>query len=228
MERARKRGWNLIALDLGVDTSPPSGAMMASVLRDLRAVRAPADRSENEGRSNGRAHPRTPAIGDEPLGYRSRTERGWHPIRDGSRSLASARSRTRSVLGASVLNADYSERGFSGGTTRTLCSESSALMSSTPPKLRISARISGDIPSLSALRRALPSRTGRSNSSRCPGSAPSSTTWDVSGDHAPNWRTLRVFANPQSPGGCAEPLGNRCLRQKGNAPSGGSLVRQPD
>jgi DNA invertase Pin-like site-specific DNA recombinase len=32
MERRRKRGWNLIALDLGVDTSTPSGEMMASVL----------------------------------------------------------------------------------------------------------------------------------------------------------------------------------------------------
>lgn len=32
MERARKRGWSLIALDLGVDTSTPSGEMMASVL----------------------------------------------------------------------------------------------------------------------------------------------------------------------------------------------------
>ena len=32
MERARKQGWNLVALDLGVDTSTPSGEMMASVL----------------------------------------------------------------------------------------------------------------------------------------------------------------------------------------------------
>ena len=32
MEQARKRGWNLIALDLGVDTSTPAGEMMASVL----------------------------------------------------------------------------------------------------------------------------------------------------------------------------------------------------
>ena len=32
MERARKRGWSLCALDLGVDTSTPSGEMMASVL----------------------------------------------------------------------------------------------------------------------------------------------------------------------------------------------------
>jgi len=32
MERARKRGWNLIALDLSVDTSTPAGEMMASVL----------------------------------------------------------------------------------------------------------------------------------------------------------------------------------------------------
>jgi DNA invertase Pin-like site-specific DNA recombinase len=32
MERARKHGWSLVALDLGVDTSSPSGEMMASVL----------------------------------------------------------------------------------------------------------------------------------------------------------------------------------------------------
>jgi DNA invertase Pin-like site-specific DNA recombinase len=32
MERARKKGWGLIALDLGVDTSTPAGEMMASVL----------------------------------------------------------------------------------------------------------------------------------------------------------------------------------------------------
>ena len=32
MERARKGGWNVIALDLGVDTSTPAGEMMASVL----------------------------------------------------------------------------------------------------------------------------------------------------------------------------------------------------
>ena len=32
MERSRRRNWALIALDLGVDTSTPSGEMMASVL----------------------------------------------------------------------------------------------------------------------------------------------------------------------------------------------------
>jgi DNA invertase Pin-like site-specific DNA recombinase len=32
MERARKRGWNLAALDLGLDLSTPSGEMMAPVL----------------------------------------------------------------------------------------------------------------------------------------------------------------------------------------------------
>jgi DNA invertase Pin-like site-specific DNA recombinase len=32
VEQARKSGWNLIALDLGVDTSTPAGEMMASVL----------------------------------------------------------------------------------------------------------------------------------------------------------------------------------------------------
>jgi DNA invertase Pin-like site-specific DNA recombinase len=32
MERARGKGWSLVALDLGVDTSTPSGEMMASVL----------------------------------------------------------------------------------------------------------------------------------------------------------------------------------------------------
>lgn len=32
MERSRKRGWALVALDLGVDTTTPAGEMMASVL----------------------------------------------------------------------------------------------------------------------------------------------------------------------------------------------------
>jgi DNA invertase Pin-like site-specific DNA recombinase len=32
MDRARRKGWSLVALDLGVDTSTPSGEMMASVL----------------------------------------------------------------------------------------------------------------------------------------------------------------------------------------------------
>ena len=32
MKRARKRGWSLVALDLGVDTSTPSGELMANVL----------------------------------------------------------------------------------------------------------------------------------------------------------------------------------------------------
>jgi DNA invertase Pin-like site-specific DNA recombinase len=32
MEQARMKGWSLVALDLGVDTSTPSGEMMASVL----------------------------------------------------------------------------------------------------------------------------------------------------------------------------------------------------
>jgi DNA invertase Pin-like site-specific DNA recombinase len=32
MERARRKGWGIVALDLGVDTSTPSGEMMASVL----------------------------------------------------------------------------------------------------------------------------------------------------------------------------------------------------
>ena len=32
MERARREGWALVALDIGVDTSTPSGEMMASVM----------------------------------------------------------------------------------------------------------------------------------------------------------------------------------------------------
>ena len=32
MERSQRKGWSLVALDLGVDTSTPSGEMMASVL----------------------------------------------------------------------------------------------------------------------------------------------------------------------------------------------------
>jgi hypothetical protein len=32
MERSRKRGWHVVALDLGVDTSSPSGEMIANVM----------------------------------------------------------------------------------------------------------------------------------------------------------------------------------------------------
>jgi DNA invertase Pin-like site-specific DNA recombinase len=32
MERARRRGWALVALDLGVDTTTPAGEMLANVL----------------------------------------------------------------------------------------------------------------------------------------------------------------------------------------------------
>jgi DNA invertase Pin-like site-specific DNA recombinase len=32
MERGRRKGWALVALDLGVDTSTPSGEMLANVL----------------------------------------------------------------------------------------------------------------------------------------------------------------------------------------------------
>lgn len=32
MERSRRRGWGIVALDLGVDTSTPQGEMMASVM----------------------------------------------------------------------------------------------------------------------------------------------------------------------------------------------------
>ena len=46
MDRARRRGWALVALDLGVDTSTPSGALMGNVVaataqyeRDLIAAR---------------------------------------------------------------------------------------------------------------------------------------------------------------------------------------------
>lgn len=43
MERGRKRGWSLVALDLGVDTSTPSGEMMASVFATF-ATFAPFER----------------------------------------------------------------------------------------------------------------------------------------------------------------------------------------
>jgi DNA invertase Pin-like site-specific DNA recombinase len=32
MERTRRKGWDLIALDLGVDTSTPAGTLMANVV----------------------------------------------------------------------------------------------------------------------------------------------------------------------------------------------------
>lgn len=37
MERSRRRGWALIALDLGVDTATPSGELMANVLASFAA-----------------------------------------------------------------------------------------------------------------------------------------------------------------------------------------------
>ncbi len=35
LERSRRRGWSLVALDLGVDTSTPSGEMLASVVASV-------------------------------------------------------------------------------------------------------------------------------------------------------------------------------------------------
>jgi DNA invertase Pin-like site-specific DNA recombinase len=35
MERARKRGWALVALDLGVDTTTPSGELVANVMASV-------------------------------------------------------------------------------------------------------------------------------------------------------------------------------------------------
>jgi len=35
MERSRKKGWSLVALDLGVDTTTPAGEMMASVVASV-------------------------------------------------------------------------------------------------------------------------------------------------------------------------------------------------
>jgi DNA invertase Pin-like site-specific DNA recombinase len=35
LERSRRRGWSLVALDLGVDTSSPSGEMLASVVASV-------------------------------------------------------------------------------------------------------------------------------------------------------------------------------------------------
>lgn len=32
MDRSQRRGWSLVALDLGVDTTTPQGEVMASVL----------------------------------------------------------------------------------------------------------------------------------------------------------------------------------------------------
>ncbi len=40
MERSRRQGWALVALDLGVDTSTPAGEMMANVLASFASTNA--------------------------------------------------------------------------------------------------------------------------------------------------------------------------------------------
>ena len=78
-------------------------------------------------------------------------------------------------------NADYSEPGVSG-FTRCKRSESSPLAWSVPPKRRISAQTSGDIPgSLSSLVRAFLRAPAVQAASRCPRCSPSSVRSRISG-----------------------------------------------
>ena len=133
MERARKGGWNLIALDLGVDTSTPAGEMMASVLatfaqferrligqrtKDALAIKRAQGvvlgRPAEDERGDRRANPRTRTIGDERFRHRPRTERRWCPYRHGSRALASPRRHAGAVLGSFGMNANYSVAGVPG------------------------------------------------------------------------------------------------------------------
>ena len=53
MEDARKEGWALVILDLGVDTTTPSGRDDRQRHGDVRSVRASVDRAEDEGRARG-------------------------------------------------------------------------------------------------------------------------------------------------------------------------------
>src|SRR5204863_2894206 len=45
MNQATREGWALVALDVAVDTSTPSGEAMANMLATFRCVRAATDRS---------------------------------------------------------------------------------------------------------------------------------------------------------------------------------------
>ena len=121
MERARKRGWNLIALDLGVDTSTPSGEMMASVLatfaqfeRRLIGQRTKDALAVKKAQGVRLGRPREMSeetverirelrrLGMSLAGHRARAERGRRPNRHGSRSLASPRRRAGALLGSFV------------------------------------------------------------------------------------------------------------------------------
>ena len=43
MDRSRRDGWSLVAIDVAVDTTTPAGEMMAGVASSVRSVRAPLD-----------------------------------------------------------------------------------------------------------------------------------------------------------------------------------------
>ena len=131
MDRGRKRGWSLVALDLGVDTSTPSGEMMASVLatfaqferrligqrtRDALAVKRaqgvqlgrPREISEQVVERIGNLH----ATGLTVAAIARKLNDENVPTPRGGRGIPPASS--GALLGSRVKNAGYSEARESG------------------------------------------------------------------------------------------------------------------
>src|SRR5439155_21590477 len=76
MERSRRKGWNLVALDLGVDTSTPQGEMMASVMAtfaqfERRLIGVRTKEALAVKRSQGVRLGRPPVVADELVSYLS-------------------------------------------------------------------------------------------------------------------------------------------------------------
>jgi len=110
MERSRKEGWALVALDLGVDSSTPSGEAMAGVLsvfaqferrmisqrlKDaLAAKRARGEQTGPPSRLSASQRAQIRRLRESGMSYRAiaddLTQRGWPTSQDGARWHASS------------------------------------------------------------------------------------------------------------------------------------------
>ncbi|MDN3227198.1 recombinase family protein [Kocuria rhizophila] len=80
LELARSRGWALVAIDLGVDTSTPTGELVANVMMSVaqwerrvigERTSAAMQAAKRQGRHMGRVSVLPPATGDRLLALRS-------------------------------------------------------------------------------------------------------------------------------------------------------------